>query len=120
MKTILTNSLNKQKEDFMKLWTLSRKKPLQLFFNSPFNLEGNWLLGVTTVEIHNCVLVISEKSNEFLVHTLTDFDDPETIGKFKKLFNLKNGTRSNLYAKEILSFTHSTGNETQIKNWNEN
>ena len=42
--------------------TESRKK---FHFRPPISLEGSWMLGLSSLEIHNSVLNITEESNKF-------------------------------------------------------
>ena len=50
-------------------------KPRETFhFNPPIHIKGDWMLGLTDLEVYNSIFIITKENNKFEIHT-DNFDE---------------------------------------------
>ena len=48
-------------------------KPRQTFhFNPPIRIDGNWMIGLTDLEVYNSIFNITEENNKFQIYKFPD------------------------------------------------
>ena len=83
--------------------------------NSPSNSDGEWLLGVTSLEIYNCAFMINEDNISFSIDSPGLWEDFKTIEEMNNFFQLVKGKGRVVLAAQL----RSSGYGTNFKNWAE-
>ena len=74
-------------------------KPRETFhFNPPIQIKGNWMIGLTDLEVNNSIFNITEENNKFEHYTDTfdEFSITELKDELEEIFNLEEITPEHL------------------------
>ena len=74
-------------------------KPRETFhFNPPIHFKGDWMMGITDLELYNSIFDITEENNKFELYTDTfdKFSFEELKDEVEEILNIPNITNNHL------------------------
>ena len=79
-------------------------KPRETFhFNPPFQIIGNWMIGLTVLEVYNSIFNQTEENNKFEIYrdTSTKFGFLELKDELEEILNIPHITPEHLQDDEL-------------------
>ena len=74
-------------------------KPRETFhFNPPIQINGNWMIGLTSLEVYNFIFNITERNNKFEIYrdTSKKFGFSELIDELEEIHNITHISQEHL------------------------
>ena len=91
-----------------------------LHFSQPIQIQGDWMIGLTNLELYNSIFNITEENNKFEIYrdTPTKFQFLELKDELEGILNIPHITREHLLddetASRIIDEYHKLSHEKKI------
>ena len=79
-------------------------------FNPPIQIKGDWMIGLTTLEVYNSLFIINQENNKFELYTDTfdEFSFTELKDELEEILNISNITDEHLQDEIIAPLINQT------------